>query len=577
MNSRQHQFTSTQRWNLTRWILAVLTVVMVLSNLQQVSAQTRGLIEQFSADESSLRFKYRNPSAPATLTRMAEFYSLWKTRAFQTDFATLNVDGKIDTILLRNYAEQKERDFNQKIANDKIASRLVPFLEPLYSLLEQNEATRDMKPQLVAESFEEVSQTIDKFNRSLLNLFSKNRTVVLRAIAKIEDCQRSLDEYNRFHNRYDPLYMWWVSKPYEKLAGKLKGFADELKIIAYGTTKPTDQIIGNPIGKVGLQTALKHAFIPYTVGELIDIANQELNWCDSEMRKASKELGFVGWKDAQDHVKSKFVKPGEQPKLINDLAIEAVNFLEMNNLITIPAIAKETWRMRMMSPERQKMSPYFLGGHTILVAYPTGEMSHADKMMSMRGNNPFFARATVHHELIPGHHLQYFMNKRHKPYRQIFGTPFWLEGWAVYWETLLWDLGFARSPEEKIGMLFWRKHRCARIIFSLNYHSGLMTPDECIEFLVNRVGHEKNNATAEVRRSVMGGYGPLYQAAYMIGALQFRRLHDELVKSGKMTNREFHDTILKENNIPVELLRAKLLGKDIPADFEPSWRFYDRN
>ena len=105
MNSRQHQFTSTQRWNLTRWILAVLTVVMVLSNLQQVSAQTRGLIEQFSADESSLRFKYRNPSAPATLTRMAEFYSLWKTRAFQTDFATLNVDGKIDTILLRNYAE----------------------------------------------------------------------------------------------------------------------------------------------------------------------------------------------------------------------------------------------------------------------------------------------------------------------------------------------------------------------------------------------------------------------------------------------------------------------------------------
>ena len=79
-----------------------------------------------------------------------------------------------------------------------------------------------------------------------------------------------------------------------------------------------------------------------------------------------------------------------------------------------------------------------------------------------------------------------------------------------------------------------------------------------MELLVNRVGHERENATAEVRRSFSGVYGPLYQCAYMLGALQLRGLRNELVDSGKMTNRQFHDAVLQENAIPIELVRASL-------------------
>ncbi|MFX8937956.1 DUF885 family protein, partial [Acinetobacter baumannii] len=89
---------------------------------------------------------------------------------------------------------------------------------------------------------------------------------------------------------------------------------------------------------------------------------------------------------------------------------------------------------------------------------------------------------------------------RFKPYRN-FNTPFWTEGWSLYWEFLLWDNQFPRNAEDKIGMLFWRMHRCARIIFSLNYHLGNWTPQQCIDFLVDRVGHERANAEGEVRRS----------------------------------------------------------------------------
>ncbi len=114
--------------------------------------------------------------------------------------------------------------------------------------------------------------------------------------------------------------------------------------------------------------------------------------------------------------------------------------------------------------------------------------------------DPFVAIGhALPHELIAGHHLQGFMNNRNKTYRK-FGTPFWHEGNALYWEFILWDMKFPRSPEDRIGMLFWRMHRCARIIFSLNYHMGIWTPQQCIDFLVDRVGHERANAEGEVRR-----------------------------------------------------------------------------
>jgi uncharacterized protein (DUF885 family) len=167
------------------------------------------------------------------------------------------------------------------------------------------------------------------------------------------------------------------------------------------------------------------------------------------------------------------------------------------------------------------------------------------------------------------------MGARFKPYRSIIGgTPFITEGWALYWELLMWDLKFQKTPEDRVGALFWHMHRCARIVFSLSFHLGKMSPDECISLLVDRVGHERENAIGEVRRSFGGGYGPLYQAAYLLGGMQLYSLHRELVDSGKMTNRQFHDAVLRENRIPVEMIRASLTKQKLTRDFVSSWRFY---
>jgi uncharacterized protein (DUF885 family) len=333
-------------------------------------------------------------------------------------------------------------------------------------------------------------------------------------------------------------------------------------------------IVGNPIGREELLRRLDLQMIPYSPEELVDIANKEFAWCDREMIKASHDMGFGDdWKAALEKVKNTYVAPGQQPEAIMQLYNESVDFLKKNDLLTIPPMAEETWRMIMMSPQRQLVNPFFTGGEELSVSYPTNTMSQDDKLMSMRGNNPHFSRATVHHELIGGHYMQEYTTARYKTYRH-FETPFWIEGWALYWELLLWDKKFPQSPEDRMRMLFWRMHRCARIVFSLNYHLGRWTPQQCIDYLVDRVGHERANAEGEVRRSFVGGYDPLYQIAYMIGGLQFYALKKELVDSGKMTYKQYHDAVLQENMMPVEMVRAILTNQNLPKDFKTNWKFY---
>jgi hypothetical protein len=266
--------------------------------------------------------------------------------------------------------------------------------------------------------------------------------------------------------------------------------------------------------------------------------------------------------------------PGEQPELIRKLVVEGSDFAKNNQLVTVPPLADETWRMIMMTPERQLVNPFFTGGNEISVSYPTDTMTFDQREMSMRGNNIPFAHATAFHEMIPGHFLQSYMSSRYRPYRRAFSTPFWSEGNALWWEMLFWDKGFEKTPEERVGALVWRMHRSARIIFTMNFHLGKWTPRQCVQSLIDNVGFEPDNATAEVRRSFDGSVGPLFQSAYLLGALQFRALHAELVDSKKMTDREFHDAILHENQMPIEMLRADLENQPLTRDFKTSWKFY---
>jgi len=341
----------------------------------------------------------------------------------------------------------------------------------------------------------------------------------------------------------------------------------------------TSGIEGPARGRDGLVLDLRDEMIPYSPEELIALANKQFAWQEEEMKKASRLMGLGDdWKQAIAKVKDMHPPPGGQPAVIRDMLYEAVDYLRAHDLVTVPPVAAESFRMSMMSPERQLVNPFFTGGAQITVSYPTDTMEYDQRMQSMRGNNTPFSHATAHHEMIPGHNLTGYMSGRFSQYRPRIGSgssPFFGEGWAVYWETMLYDRGFHDTPEERVGALFWLMHRSARIIFSLNFHMGVWSPQECIDFLVDRVGHERENATAEVRRSFdpSYGYGPLYQAAYLLGALQLRGLRTELVTPGRMTEKQFHDAILRQGSMPIPLIRLGLMPQPLTRDMDIEWKF----
>ena len=89
------------------------------------------------------------------------------------------------------------------------------------------------------------------------------------------------------------------------------------------------------------------------------------------MKKAAREMGLGDdWRAALEQVKTLYVEPGKQPALIRDLAIEAIDYLDANDLVTIPPLCRDSWRMAMMSPEQQLVNPFFPGGEAIIVSYP---------------------------------------------------------------------------------------------------------------------------------------------------------------------------------------------------------------
>ena len=533
----------------------------------------RDHIIRWSADHSVLQRRYSVPTSSAQSRRMLEFLKQSSEALHGMDYQSLSNEARIDWHLLRNHLEAEQSHIEEEARRDLQIMPLLPFAVTLVPILEERAHVRHLKGRAEAESLTTIAHQVAKARKDLQERTVSMRVgVLVRARRRTGELLSGMNEWFRFHDGYNPEFGWWARKPYEHAKKSLESYRGDLNQLL--ASRGGDRnLLGEPIGEAALLTALRFEMIPYSPKELVDIAEREFAWCRKEMDKASKELGFDDWRAAQDHVKSLHVKPGHQPELIQALAEEAVTFLEERDLITIPSLAKEVWRMRMMSPARQLMSPYFLGGENIIVSYPTDAMEHEAKLKSLKGNNIHFCRATVQHELIPGHHLQGFMQARHCTWRRPFATPFWMEGWALYWELRLWDLGFPRGPEDRIGMLFWRKHRCARIVFSLNYHMERMSADDCVDYLIENVGHEPSNAAAEVRRSIAGGYGPLYQAAYMLGGLQIRALYNETVAAGTMTERQFHDGILKQNSIPIAVLREALKGTQLSKDWRPAWRF----
>ncbi|KAH8158181.1 hypothetical protein CIB48_g10071 [Xylaria polymorpha] len=523
-------------------------------------------VVRVSEDIREIEKFYNIAGSPARHERLSEFFDAKLAALSSVPFASYSQDEKVDYLLLKSFLSRAQRNLElDRVREAEFAPFVEPFASPIrkwcWPTTSRRRARRSCDPS------PHVAAHADAYSQATGS----------RAARRISELRAHLNETCDFYSGYHPSFDYWVTPPRTALDSALQKLEKQVRDAIIGSDDK-NTIVGEPIGRDGLLVELEAEMIPYSPEELLRIAEREYAWCEREMKAAAAQLGFADWRDALEHVKNLYEPGTTHTSFVRGLVAEGARYVKKHDLVTVPRLAEEAITITRIAPAKQRVSPFFLGGHRLQIAYPRADMAHADKLMTLRGNNRHFSRATAFHEMIPGHRLQVYVGDRSRPYRaRLFSTPFFVEGWALYWEMVFWDRGdFFVAAEDKIGSLFWRMHRCVRITFSLGFHLGKVSAEECVELLVDRVGHERSTAEGEVRRSLNGSYPPLYQAGYMLGALQLMQLRREAVEAseGGFAEKVFHDRILKANVMPIEMLRALLLKKELREDFKSTWKFY---
>lgn len=163
---------------------------------------------------------------------------------------------------------------------------------------------------------------------------------------------------------------------------------------------------------------------------------------------------------------------------------------------------------------------------------------------------------TAVHEAYPGHHLQLSFARRHpSTIRKVIDSSILSEGWALYSEELMNELGYY-TPEERMLELEWALVRAARVLIDVGMHTRGMTPAEAERMLVDRVHLEPTLARSEVRRYTESPTQPL---SYMVGREMIFRLRERYRKGGKSL-KDFHRELLSRGTISPVLIEEEIFA-----------------
>ena len=164
------------------------------------------------------------------------------------------------------------------------------------------------------------------------------------------------------------------------------------------------------------------------------------------------------------------------------------------------------------------------------------------------------------HEGIPGHHFQVSLAQEDKSlpdFQRFGGNTAFVEGWALYAETLGYQMGFYRDPMQHWGTLDDEMLRAMRLVVDTGIHAMGWSRDQAIDYMLTNSGMGRSDATAEVERYVAD---PGQALAYKIGALTIQRLRTkaETVLGARFDIRAFHEQVLGSGALPLPVLEAKI-------------------
>ncbi len=240
-----------------------------------------------------------------------------------------------------------------------------------------------------------------------------------------------------------------------------------------------------------------------------------------------------------------------------------------HDIVTIPdgetlRIIETPAYLRPIIPYAAYMPPGILEEEQegiFLVTPVDPDAPEAEREQKLRSHHRAKLPVTALHEAYPGHHLQLvWANRQDQVARRMgsFLSTLFIEGWAFYCEELMEQLGYIAEPIQRLGRLSDQRWRAGRIILDVSLHTGGMSVEEGVDFLVEKCGLERDDARAEVRRYTST---PTQPQSYLMGKLAILELVDDYRDANPEASlREVHDAIMGCGSLPPRLMRQQLLG-----------------
>ena len=175
-------------------------------------------------------------------------------------------------------------------------------------------------------------------------------------------------------------------------------------------------------------------------------------------------------------------------------------------------------------------------------------------------NNTSGMESLFLHEAIPGHHYKISLTQENTSlpnFRRFGGHNAYVEGWALYCESLGKELGLYQDPYQHMGALGDEMHRAVRLVVDVAIHTKNMTREQAIKYMTDNEAISTEGATAEIER-YMGIPGQAL--GYKTGAMKIRELRTKYEKElgTKFKLAAFHTEVLKDGSLPLSVFEAKM-------------------
>jgi uncharacterized protein (DUF885 family) len=164
------------------------------------------------------------------------------------------------------------------------------------------------------------------------------------------------------------------------------------------------------------------------------------------------------------------------------------------------------------------------------------------------------------HEAIPGHHYQISLAQENTDlpkFRRFSVYGAYVEGWALYCESLGKELGLYTDPYQHMGALGDEMHRAIRLVVDVAIHTKGMSREDAIKYMMDNEAMSQEGAVAEIERYMAI---PAQALSYKTGSMKIRELRTKYEKQmgSKFNVAEFHNQVLKDGSLPLGVFESKM-------------------